>query len=92
MLSAVERLLKKYQSVSRETSTRARKRLSYNIYYLSIFSNPNLGKQPDQTEQTKQKNLNNQFNLYKEIAGDIIGAISLVALLITGLFVVGVYQ
>ena len=92
MLSAVERILNKYQSVSRETSTRARQWSSHNIYYLSIFSNLNLGKQPDQTEQTKQKNLNNQFNLYKEIAGDFIGAISLVALLIMGLFVVGVYQ
>ena len=92
MLSAVERLLNKYQSVSRETSTRARQWSSYNIYYSYIFSRSVFVKQPDQTEQTKQKNLNNQFNLYKEIAGDIIGAISLVALLIMGLFVVGVYQ
>ena len=92
MLSAVERLLKKYQSVSRETSTQARKWFSYNIYYLYMFSRSVFVKQPDQTEQTKQKNLNNQFNLYKEIAGDFIGAISLVALLIMGLFVVGVYQ
>ena len=92
MLSAVERLLNKYQSDSRETSPRARQWSSYNIYYLYMFSRSVFVKQPDQTEQTKQKNLNNQFNLYKEIAGDFIGAISLVALLIMGLFVVGVYQ
>ncbi len=92
MLSAVERLVKKYQGVSRGNATRARIWYSYNIYYLYMFSRSVFVKKPDQTEQTKQKNLNNQFNLYKEIAGDFIGAISLVALLIMGLFVVGVYQ
>ena len=92
MLSAVERLVKKYQGVSRGNATRAPIWSSHNIYYLYMFSRSVFVKKPDQTEQTKQKNLNNQFNLYKEIAGDFIGAISLVALLIMGLFVVGVYQ
>lgn len=92
MLSAVERLSKKYQGVSRDNATRAHKRFSHNIYYLYIVSKSVFVKQTDQTEQTKQKNLNDQFNLFKEIAGDIIGAISLFALLFLGLFVVGVYQ
>ena len=92
MLRAVEQLVKKYQGVTRDNATRARQWSSYNIYYLYMFSRSVFVNQPDQTEQTKQKNLNNQFNLFKEIAGDFIGAISLFALLFLGLFVVGVYQ
>ena len=92
MLSAVEQLVKKYQGVTRDNATRARIWFSHNIYYLYMFSRSVFVKQTGQTEQTKQKNLNNQFNLFKEIAGDFIGAISLFALLFLGLFVVGVYQ
>jgi len=92
MLSAVKQLVKNYQGVRRQTSTQAPKSKSHNIYYLYMFSRSVFVNQPDQTEQTKQKNLNNQFNLFKEIAGDFIGAISLFALLFLGLFVVGVYQ
>jgi hypothetical protein len=84
MLSAVERLLKKYQGVNRETSLKARKRFSHNIYYLYMFRKGVLAKQTDQTKQNSR--------LIRELAGDIIGCVSLMVLFYVAFFIAGVYS
>ena len=92
MLRAVEQLVKKYQGDSGETSTEARKRSSDNIYYPYFIRKcdlPDLTERTKRTEQTKQ---NRDFSLIREIAGDIIGCISLMVLFFLALFLAGVYQ
>lgn len=84
MLSAVEQLVKKYQGVRRETSTETRKSNSHNIYYLYMFSRSVFVRQPDQTEQNSR--------LIRELAGDIIGCVSLMVLFFVTLFIAGVYS
>ena len=85
MLSAVEQLLKKYQRVNRGTSPEARKWFSHNIYYLYMFRKCVLADLTEQTEQTKQN-----ISLIRELIGDIIGAISLFAILFLALIFGGV--
>jgi hypothetical protein len=84
MLSAVEQLVKKYQGVRRETSTETRKSNSHNIYYLYMFRKGVLATQTDQTKQNSR--------LIRELAGDIIGCVSLMVLFFVTLFIAGVYQ
>lgn len=84
MLSAVEQLVKKYQGVRRETSTETRKPNSHNIYYLYMFRKGVLANQTDQTKQNSR--------LIRELAGDIIGCVSLMVLFFVTLFIAGVYQ
>jgi len=84
MLSAVEQLVKKYQGVTRQTSTETRKPNSYNIYYLYMFRKGVLANQTDQTKQNSR--------LIRELAGDIIGCVSLMVLFFVTLFIAGVYQ
>ena len=85
MLSAVEQLLKKYQNVRGQTSTQAPKPNSHNIYYLYMFRKCVLADLTEQTEQTKQN-----ISLIREIIGDIIGAISLFAILFLTLILGGI--
>lgn len=84
MLSAVEQLVKNYQGVRRQTSTQAPKSNSHNIYYLYSFRKYDLANQTDQTKQN--------IRLIREIAGDIIGCVSLMVLFFVTLFIAGVYQ
>lgn len=84
MLSAVERLLKKYQGVRRQTSTETHKSNSHNIYYLYMFRKGVLANQTDQTKQN--------IRLIRELAGDIIGCVSLMVLFFVTLFIAGVYS
>jgi len=84
MLSAVEQLVKKYQGVRRETSTETHKSYSHNIYYLYMFRKGVLANQTDQTKQNSR--------LIRELAGDIIGCVSLMVLFFVTLFIAGVYQ
>lgn len=85
MLSAVEQLLKKYQNVRGQTSTQAPKSFSHNIYYLYMFRKCVLADLTEQTEQTKQN-----ISLIRELIGDIIGAISLFAILFLTLILGGI--
>lgn len=85
MLSAVEQLLKKYQNVRGQTSTKDHKSFSHNIYYLYMFRKCVLADLTEQTEQTKQN-----ISLIRELIGDIIGAISLFAILFLALIFGGV--
>jgi len=92
MLRAVELILNKYQMVRGQTSTEAHKSFSHNIYYPYFVRKcdlPDLTERTKQTEQTKQ---NRDFSLIREIAGDIIGCISLMVLFFLALFIAGVYQ
>jgi hypothetical protein len=84
MLSAVKQLVKNYQGVRRQTSTQAPKSNSYNIYYLYMFRKGVLANQTDQTKQNSR--------LIRELAGDIIGCVSLMVLFFVTLFIAGVYQ
>ena len=61
------------------------KRNSYNIYIVSIYR---LCRNLRQTVQTKQ---NKQDKLF-EIAGDILGAISLFVIFYAGIVLAGIYQ
>lgn len=85
MLSAVEQLVKKYQGVNQGTSPKARKSFSHNIYYLYMFRKCVLADLTERTEQTKQN-----ISLIRELIGDIIGAISLFAILFLTLILGGI--
>jgi len=92
MLSAVESILKKYQMVRGQTSTEAHRSNSHNIYYLYLFRKCDLANLTERTELTEQTKHNRDFSLIREIAGDILGAISLFAILFLTIIFGGILQ
>lgn len=64
------------------------KRFSHNIYIVSIYRALRNLAQTEQSEQTEQ----NTQNRLLEIAGDVVGAISLFLIFYMAFFVAGIYQ
>ncbi|MBQ59077.1 MAG: hypothetical protein CMA66_00850 [Euryarchaeota archaeon] len=64
------------------------KRFSHNIYIVSIYRAFRNLTQTEQTDQTKQ---NEQDRLF-EIAGDILGAISLFIIFYAAIVLAGIFQ